>query len=132
MSKSTSPDDDVKAVIAAERQWADVVTNRDRSRAEAILADEFMLTGPEAGRVSTGRVTTKDVWLANLPNVEVKRFDMLNPVVNVHGNTAVVTMSATLDWAIAGKKLPSDYLLTDVWVKRSNGWQVLLRVSEPK
>ena len=126
------PGPDIAPVMAAERAWADAVKNRDHKRAETILADEFILTGPVPARTSIRQVTTKDVWLENLARITVNRFDLVEPHVMIHGETAVVTLRAKLDWSIGDRKLPSDYLLTDVWVRRAGRWQVLMRVSEPK
>ena len=131
-SSTSGLSSEIAPVIAAEREWADVVKNRDRTRAEAILADEFILTGPVPARVSTRQVTTKEVWLENLARITVTRFELIEPHVVIHGETAVATLRAKLDWSIGDRKLPSDYLLTDVWVRRGGRWQVVLRVSEPK
>lgn len=119
-------------VVAAEREWADAVKTRDRARAEQILADEFVLTGPATQRLSTRRVTTKGVWLDTLARLEVRHFDLIEPRVLMHGDTAVVNLRASIDWSLGERKLPSDYLLTDVWIKRDGRWQVVLRSSQPR
>ena len=120
-----------KEIVEAEREWADVVTRRDRAAADRILADEFRLTGPELERLSTGQATTKENWLETLPFIEVRVFDLSDIEVRVYGRAAVAFVRARLDWSIRGRPLPSRYMLTDLWVRREGRWQVVTRVSEP-
>jgi len=118
-------------LLNAEREWADVVMRRDKVAADRILADEFRLTGPELQRLSTGRATTKDVWLETLQFIDARSFDFSDAQITLYGRAAVVFVRATLDWSIQGRPLPSNYMLTDLWVNRDGRWQVVTRVSEP-
>lgn len=130
MESSTVPTAE-QEIIDAEREWADVVIRRDTVSADRILSDEFRLTGPQLERLSTGGVTTKDVWLAKLHLIDIRSFDLGDMQITVFGSAAVALVRATLDWSIDGRQLPSSYMLTDLWVKRDGRWQVVTRVSEP-
>lgn len=117
-------------ILDAERNWIEVIKRKDKVAAGSILADEFRLIGPELERLSTGRATTKDLWLATLPLIDVQSFDFNDVQITVSGRAAVAYIRATLDWSIEGRTLPSSYMLTDLWVMRDGRWQVVTRVSE--
>ncbi|MEO8289110.1 MAG: nuclear transport factor 2 family protein [Chloroflexota bacterium] len=118
-------------ILDAEKEWVNVVVHRDKTAADKILADEFRLTGPDLERLSTGQAATKDVWLETLDFIETRSFDLNDTQVMIYGSAAVVFLRATIDWSIRGNPLPSNYMLTDLWVNRDGRWQVLTRLSEP-
>jgi ketosteroid isomerase-like protein len=118
-------------ILEAEQNWVDVIKRNDRDAAALVLADEFRLTGPQLERLSTGRAATKDLWLSTLPMIETRAFEFNEVQITVYGSVAVFFVRASLDWSIQGRKLPSNYMLTDLWVNREGRWQVVTRVSEP-
>lgn len=129
MSDATHPPE--QELLNAEQEWIDIVIRRDQVAADRILGDEFRLTGPELTRLSTGRAATKEDWLKTLPLIETRSFDLHDAQITIYGKTAVVFVRATLDWSVQGRQLPTNYMLTDIWINREGRWQVVTRVSEP-
>ena len=122
---------DQQEIVDAEVAWAESVRRKDKVAAEQLVADEFRLTGPELQRLSTGRAATKDMWMLTLERIDVQSFDFKDIRVMTFGSSAVAFVQATIAWSIEGRALPSEYLLTDLWVKREGRWQVVTRISEP-
>ena len=128
---STSMAGGQQEIADAEVAWAEAVRRKDKVAADQLVADEFRLTGPELHRLSTGRAATKDMWMLTLERIDVQSFALRDIQVTTFGSSAVAFVQATIVWSIEGRALPSEYLLTDLWVKRDGRWQVVTRISEP-
>ncbi len=117
-------------IVDAEVAWAEAVRRKDNVAADHLVADEFRLTGPELQRLSTGQAATKDQWMMTLARIDVQSFDLKDIRVTTFGSSAVAFVQASIAWSIEGRALPSEYLLTDLWLKREGRWQVVTRISE--
>ena len=111
-----------------ERQWRDALFAKDESRLRQLIHPQFKLVGIR----STGTVAVSlEDWL-----VALQKMDLISLEVRVMDSVRVEqTMVATVDaqWKLRfmGHAIDERVLLTDVWVKFDDGWQVIRRHSSP-
>ena len=111
-----------------ERQWRDALFAKDEGKLRALIHPQFKLVGIR----STGTVAVGlEDWL-----VALQKMDLVSLEVRVMDSVRLdQTMVATVDaqWKLRfmGHAIDERVLLTDVWVKTDEGWQVVRRHSSP-
>ncbi len=112
-----------KLFLDLETRWMTAWKNKDVATVREILADDFTLTSS----LSSGSLVNKEDWIAKLSvyHCTAFRFDKIQ--VRVYENTAVVKSWFHQDATANGKDWSGDFLITDVWVKKSENWQVVTR-----
>jgi ketosteroid isomerase-like protein len=121
---------DRAAIEALEKQWGKAILTQDFAVLERIIAPEFTLAGVFGqGRAS---LTKRDEWMRNLRNFQSSAFDTQIVEVVVAGDTAVALVQG--QWTV--KRWPDRpaeamrFAVTDTWVRREGGWQVIYRYSD--
>jgi Domain of unknown function (DUF4440) len=115
-------------VRALERLWRDALYAKDEARLRQLIHPQFKLVGIR----STGTVAVSlEDWL-----VALQRMDLISLEVRVMDSvrldqTIVATVDAQWKLRFMGHAIDERVLLTDVWVKTDNGWQVVRRHSSP-
>ena len=110
---------------ALEREWTEIVARRDVEAARRLLADDFVLSS--AGGVSPSM--PRDAWLATLDRIETRSLECSDVEPRVFGDVAVVRARLRWDASFADRDLTGDYLVTDVFTRRDDGWRASWRVS---
>jgi ketosteroid isomerase-like protein len=117
------------AALAAEafsrytEEWMSAITTRDRAALEAFLAPEFRLTS-----VRSDQWIGRDQWLELAMNaVEMESFTVDAMEVAMFGDTAVVWARVSQRARVGGDDWSDRFMLTDVWVRRDDRWQVVAR-----
>jgi hypothetical protein len=111
-----------------ERQWRDALFAKDEAQLRRLIHPQFKLVGIR----STGTVAVSlEDWL-----VALQRMDLISLEVRVmesvrHDQTIVATVDAQWKLRFMGHAIDERVLLTDIWVKTDDGWQVLRRHSSP-
>ena len=111
-----------------ERQWRDALFAKDEARLRDLIHPQFKLVGIR----STGTVAVSlEDWL-----VALQRMDLISLEVRVmdsvrHDHTIVATVDAQWKLRFMGHAIDERVLLTDVWVKADDRWQVVRRHSSP-
>ncbi len=111
-----------------ERQWRDALFAKDEAQLRELIHPQFRLVGIR----STGTVAVSlEDWLLAL-----QRMDLISLEVRVMDSvridqTIVATVDAQWKLRFMGHAIDERVLLTDVWVKADNGWQVVRRHSSP-
>jgi Domain of unknown function (DUF4440) len=111
-----------------ERQWRDALFAKDEARLRQLIHPQFKLVGIR----STGTVAVGlEDWL-----VALQRMDLISLEVRVMDSvrldqTIVATVDAQWKLRFMGHAIDERVLLTDVWVKAEEGWQVVRRHSSP-
>ncbi len=114
-------------LLEAEQKWNECIRSRDVKCAESYLAPDYTLGIAEPGKPLFQ--AQRDRWLANLPEYRISEMHVGDKLVRVYDDTAVVSYPYYQQANMRGVDITGDFLLTDVWVKRSNKWQVSLRLS---
>lgn len=108
-------------VRAASLAWSEAIRRRDVEAADRILGAEYSLMAPGLGEMPRAQ------WLAGLPDYIVHAYAFTDVKVNVYGETAVMRSRYSQSATVFGKDRSGEMLVTDVWVKRAGGWQVVAR-----
>ncbi len=119
---------DTADVTDLERQWRDALFAKDEAALRTLIHPQFKLVGIR----STGTVAVAlEDWLGalqkmNIASLEVRVTDSLRL-----DRTIVATVDAQWKLRFMGHTIDERVLLTDVWVKGDDGWQVVRRHSSP-
>ena len=111
-----------------ERQWRDALFAKDEARLRELIHPQFKLVGIR----STGTVAVSlEDWL-----VAVQRMALIRLEVRVMDSvrldqTIVATVDAQWKLRFMGHAIDERVLLSDVWVKTDDRWQVVRRHSSP-
>jgi hypothetical protein len=111
-----------------ERQWRDALFAKDEGQLRKLIHPQFKLVGIR----STGTVAVGlEDWL-----IALQKMDLVSLEVRVMDSVRLdQTMVATVDaqWKLRfmGHAIDERVLLTDVWVKVDDNWQVVRRHSSP-
>jgi hypothetical protein len=107
-------------LIALSNAWIDAEVHHDKAALERLLDERFLVTGV------SGNTVDRTTFVDRIMNTEIKPFEVLNEVVNVHGDAALV-ISTTTDRATK---------FTWVAVKKEGQWRVISetfsRITPPK
>ncbi len=107
---------------ALERSWMEAWRTRDRAACERILGDDFVLTS------ARGILMSKKDWLeAAMGPFSCTAFVWEEIRVRSFGNVAIVHARARQQASVAGQDWSGLFLLTDVWARRGEDWQVVAR-----
>ena len=111
-----------------ERQRRDALFAKDEARLRELIHPQFKLVGIR----STGTVAVSlEDWL-----VALQRMDLISLEVRVMDSvrldqTIVATVDAQWKLRFMGHAIDERVLLSDVWVKTDDRWQVVRRHSSP-
>jgi hypothetical protein len=112
--------------IDLETRWMNAWKNKDEATARSLVADEFTLISS----LSPGELTNKEQWI----DKAIHHYACIDFIINrlearVYNKTAVLNIWFYQDAVANGKDWSGDFLLTDIWVEKNGGWQVVARHS---
>jgi len=114
--------DDSTEIQALERRWMQAWVESDLDTCATVLADDFLLTS------ARGVLMPKDAWLANAGSVfKCTEFEWLELMVRPFGDVAVVHGRSRQKASVGEQDWSGLFLLTDVWARRGDRWQVVAR-----
>ena len=112
--------------IDLETEWMNAWINKDEATARKLMADEFTLTSS----LSSGDLVDKEDWIEKaIHQYHGKNFRINKLEARVYDNTALLNIWFHQTATANGKDWSGDFLLTDIWVKKNNSWQVVARHS---
>jgi hypothetical protein len=96
-------------LIALSNAWIDAEVHHDRAALERLLDERFLVT------LSSGKTVDRTAFVDRIMNTEIKPFEVLNEVVNVHGDAGLVISTTT------------DHTTKFTWVavKKEGQWRVI-------
>ena len=108
-------------IIALERQWVEIYTRNDADSFAELLTHDFIYTSPVGEKVS------RQTYLDNLRDGTVKltSVEPSDEEIRIHGDTAVVTATWTVDEAYRGTPFQGPARITRVWVRDGEAWKAL-------
>ncbi len=114
-------------LLALEEQWGQAFLDGDYDFIEALVAPEFRLVIHEGAPF----IVPREPWMANTRSWHFAAFDIEVHDIVVTGDTAVVVLSGTWQVDADGARIIDEaFFLTDTFVHRANGWQVIRRHSQ--
>lgn len=111
-----------------ERAWRDALFAKDVAELRRLIHPQFKLVGIR----STGTVAVGlDEWLVALEKMDIASLEIrVVESIQLEG-TMVATVDAQWKVRFMGHCIDERVLLTDVWAKGKEGWQVIRRHSSP-
>ncbi|MDE2462579.1 MAG: nuclear transport factor 2 family protein [Alphaproteobacteria bacterium] len=106
-------------LIALSNAWIDAEVHHDKAALERLLDERFLVT------LASGKTIDRTAFVDRIMKTEIKPFEVLNEVVNVHGDAALV-ISTTKDHTTK---------FTWIAVKKEGQWRVISetfsKITEP-
>ena len=107
------------------QEWMDAIRTRDRAALEAFMAPEFRLTSARSDQW-----IDRDRWLElALAEVEMVSFTVDEMETVLIDDAAVVWSRISQQAKVGGEDWSDRFMLTDIWVRRDDRWQVVARHS---
>ena len=111
-----------------EREWRDALIAKDEATLRRLIHPQFKLVGIR----STGSVTVSlDQWIEALKRMDIASLEVRVTECVALDNTIVATVDAQWQVRYMGQLIDERVLLTDVWVRAGDSWQVVRRHSSP-
>ena len=110
---------------AAYDEWTRAIVDGDVAAADALIADDYVLTS--AGGVAPH--VPRQEWLDALPAIQTRSFAPETIETRVFGDVAVVASRVTWDARLGERDLSGEYALTDVFTRADGRWRPVWRVS---
>lgn len=76
-------------LIALSNAWVDARVHHDKAALERVLDERFLVT------FTCGNTVDRTAFVARIMTAEIKPFGVLNEVLNIHGDTALVIGTTT-------------------------------------
>ena len=115
-------------IVELEREWREALFAKDEAALRKLIHPQFKLVGIRStGTVAVGLAD----WLGALQKMDIASLEVrVTDSVRVD-RTIVATVDAQWKLRFMGHTIDERVLLTDVWVKGDDGWQVVRRHSSP-
>jgi ketosteroid isomerase-like protein len=119
----------IAEIAALEHRWGQAFVSGDFAFIDSIIAPEFKLV--VASPNGDLAVTPRAEWMRTARLYKHLAFDERTADVTIAGDTAVATVEGL--WTVQMGKdqpvRPIRFVVTDTWVRRHHGWQVIARYS---
>jgi ketosteroid isomerase-like protein len=121
-------DKSAELIRSLEHQWRDALCARDIERMKPLIHPDFVLIGTR----STGPfILTRDEWLEAIQRRELISIELDIRDALVFDDMMIGTIDARWRVKYLGGEIEDCVLLTDVWVRENDQWQVVRRHSTP-
>jgi|SRR5579871_1046016 len=127
MSSASLVNNQEQEIVALEQQWNSAIQHQDAAQMPRFLADSYFLAIGAQGQPL--QITAKQKWLETLPSYHIESFSFDDMQVHIYGSTAIVLMLYTQKATVRGQDRSGQLVITDIWVKQSEGWRITERHS---
>ena len=111
-----------------EREWRDALVAKDEAGLRRLIHPQFNLVGIR----STGSVAVSlEQWIEALKRMDIASLEVRVTECVALDNVIVATVDAQWQVRYMGQLIDERVLLTDVWVRVGQSWQVVRRHSSP-
>ena len=121
-------DPNCQVIDGLEREWRDALCKKDIERLHSLVHKDFVLIGTR----STGPfMMTRDEWLDAIQRRDVDAIEIDVENATAAKDVMIGTVYARWRLKYLGRVIEDCVVLTDVWVKEDDRWQVIRRHSTP-
>ena len=111
-----------------EREWRDALIAKDEATLRRLIHPQYKLVGIR----STGTVAVNlEQWIEALKRMDIVSLEVRVTECVALDNVIVATVDAQWQVRYMGQLIDERVLLTDVWVRVDDSWQVVRRHSSP-
>src|SRR5688572_8896503 len=112
-------------ILKLEEELTNTEMRLDIDGLDRVYADDIMVTAP------VGVCVNKDAVMSEVKtaaaNAVVGRYDKSDLKVRAFGDTAVTSYRMTAEALFEGTEIKRLFCITNVWMKRDEGWQIVAR-----
>lgn len=119
---------DCKLIESLEREWRDALCAKDIDRLRSLIHPKFSLIGTRASGPFT---LSRDEWLDAIQRRELISIELDIQAVAQFDDVMIGTVEARWRLSYLGRAVEDRVLLTDVWIREDERWQVVRRHSSP-
>lgn len=120
--------DTCELVGALEREWRDALCAKEMDRLRSLVHPKFTLIGTRSNGPFTMR---REEWLEAIQKRELLGIELNVREAATFQDVIVGTIEARWRVSCLGRAIEDCVLLTDVWVRDQDRWQVVRRHSSP-
>lgn len=121
-------DPNCQVIDGLEREWRDALCKKDMERLHSLVHRDFVLIGTR----STGPfMMTRDEWLDAIQRRDVDAIEIDVENATAAKDVMIGTVYARWRLKYLGRVIEDCVVLTDVWVREDDRWQVIRRHSTP-
>jgi ketosteroid isomerase-like protein len=124
-AQGTSDSDATAKIIAMEHMWSQAYVLRDPKALERILDDTFVNVE------SDGKLLTKADVMAEVRTSTILQVLTESMVVNLHGDTAIVTGIFLMKGVEHGKPFAQRERFVDTWLNKNGQWVTIAGLVMP-
>jgi ketosteroid isomerase-like protein len=114
-----------KEILTLEDELTQTEMRLDVEALDRIYAEDIMVTAPIGICVDKPAVMS-EVRQASA-KARIERYDKDNLKVRAYGDTAVSSYCITAKATFEGTEIDRQFCITNVWMKRGAGWQIVAR-----
>ena len=115
----------VEELRQVEEAFAAAVEGGDAEAAEAILAEDFVLSSPDG----MGGWVERAEWFTNLARMDVRGLGVFDVEPRQFGDLAVAGASVRLEASLGEDDLTGDYRVVDVFRRDGSTWTLAWRIA---
>lgn len=115
------------ALRARMNEFDEAVLQRDEQLARQVLHPDYALVLVHPTRT----VMPRERWLAVLPDYLVSTWSVSEQTVDVDADTAAVLQRVDMEATVLGVDRSGPFIISDIWRRGADGWQVWRRHSTP-
>jgi len=112
-------------ILELEEELTNTEMRVDVGALDRIYADDIMVTAP------IGICVNKEAVMSEVSTAAAKavvgRYDKSDLQVRAFGDTAVTSYRMTAEALFEGIEIKRQFCITNVWMKRDRGWQIVAR-----
>ena len=121
-------DPNCQVIDGLEREWRDALCKKEMERLHSLVHKDFVLIGTR----STGPfMMTRDEWLDAIQRRDVDAIEIDVENATAAKDVMIGTVYARWRLKYLGRVIEDCVVLTDVWVREEDRWQVIRRHSTP-
>ena len=121
-------DPNCQVIDGLEREWRDALCKKEMKRLHSLVHKDFVLIGTR----STGPfMMTRDEWLDAIQRRDVDAIEIDVENATAAKDVMIGTVYARWRLKYLGRVIEDCVVLTDVWVREEDRWQVIRRHSTP-
>ena len=119
-----TPENEIRQL---EKDFADAIQTQDSTLVKKFVADDYFLAIGIRGVPL--QIVPRNKWILAIKDYVTKSFTIDDIRVHLYGDLAVAILLYSQKAVLRGQERSAQFVLTDIWKKGENGWQITERHS---
>ena len=110
-------------LVKLETEWLHALQNGDPGTLDGLLDPAFV----SSPRNAPDELLMRDAYIREANRAQFQGFQLTPVYVELIGNFAIVKCRIACEYNLKGKRWTVELSITDIWVRREDGWKALNR-----